>query len=182
MNLERAASAERRIMRALGWGIFLSMTNHPFLPKLEHAFTISVELVGLKWVRPTAMGETRGAVYAASGIVEGPRLRGRVIPMSGGDFPLVRPNGVIDFDARYLLEAEDGAIIYMQNRGYRWGDEAVMERMRRNEPVEHHEYYMRVSPKFDAPAGPHEWLGQHVFVGTAEKVPNGNRIHYFVVR
>ena len=31
--------------------------------------------------------------------------------MSGGDFPLVRPDGVIDFDARYLLEAEDGEIL-----------------------------------------------------------------------
>ena len=78
--------------------------------------------------------------------------------MSGGDFPLVRPDGVIDFDARYLLEAEDGAIIYMQNRGYRWASESVMERLRRNEPVESHEYYMRVAPKFDAPEGPHEWF------------------------
>lgn len=158
------------------------MSSHPFLPKLEHAFTISIELAGLNWVRPSAMGDTRAAVYVAAGTVEGPRLNGRVIPMSGGDFPLVRPNGVIDFDARYLLEADDGAIIYMQNRGYRWGEESVMARMRRNEPVEPHEYYMRVSPKFDAPAGPHEWLSQHVFVGTAEKVPNGNRIHYFVIR
>jgi len=102
--------------------------------------------------------------------------------MSGGDYPLVRPNGVIDFDARYLLEAEDGAIIYMQNRGYRWASAEVMERLRRNEPVPSHEYYMRVTPKFDAPEGPHAWMAQHVFVGTAEKVPHGNRIHYFVVR
>jgi hypothetical protein len=40
---------------------------------------------------------------------------------------------------------------------------------------------MRASPKFDAPAGKHEWLSQHVFVGVAEKLPTSNRIHYFVV-
>ena len=108
------------------------MTPHPFFPKLEHAFTISIELAGLQWVKPTAMGATRAAVYAAEGKIEGPRLNGRVIPMSGGDFPLVRPNGVIDFDARYLLEADDGAVIYMQNRGYRWASEEVMGRMSRN--------------------------------------------------
>ena len=152
------------------------------LPKMEHAFTISLELTGLRWVSPSVIGAKRGAVYVASGTIEGPRLNGRVVPMSGGDFPLVRPDGVIDFDARYLLEAEDGAIIYMQNRGYRWASESVMERMRRNEPVESHEYYMRVVPKFDAPEGPHEWLSRHVFVGTAEKLPGANRIHYFVVR
>jgi hypothetical protein len=157
------------------------MSTHPFFPRLEHAFTISIELAGLQWVKPTAMGATRAAVYASSGKVEGPRLNGKVVPMSGGDFPLIRPNGVIDFDARYLLQADDGAIIYMQNRGYRWGTAEVMQRLSRNEPVQPHEYYMRASPKFEAPEGPHEWLGRHVFVGVAEKLPGANRIHYFVV-
>lgn len=159
----------------------MTTMSEPAAPKLEHAFTIELLLTTSHWLRPSAMGETRAAVFVASGTVTGPRLRGRVMPMSGGDYPLVRPNGVIDFDARYLLEAEDGAVIYMQNRGYRWASAEVMERLRRNEPVPSHEYYMRVTPKFDAPQGPHEWLTQHVFVGTAEKVPHGNRIHYFVV-
>jgi hypothetical protein len=60
-----------------------------------------------------------------------------VIPMSGGDFPLVRPNGVIDFDARYLLEADDGGIIYMQNRGYRWGSPEVMQRLSSSPSLRH---------------------------------------------
>jgi hypothetical protein len=155
--------------------------KHPFQPKLEHAFSISIELSKSLWVKPTAMGETRAAVFAASGVVEGPRLNGRIVPMSGGDYPLVRPDGVIDFDARYLIEADDGAIIYLQSRGYRWGSEEAMARMARNEPVEADEYYMRNAPRFDAPAGPHEWLNRHVFVGVAEKLPKANRIHYFVV-
>lgn len=155
--------------------------EHPFAPKFEHAFTISIQLGDVHWVRPSAAGDTRAAVYAASGTIEGPRLNGRVIPMSGGDYPLVRPNGVIDFDARYMLEADDGAIIYLQNRGYRWGSAEAMAKMARQEPVENDEYYMRVSPKFDAPAGPHEWMSKHIFVGVAEKTPGSNRIHYFVL-
>ena len=156
--------------------------NHPFQPVLEHAFSISIELAGFRQVIPTALGDTRAAVYAASGTIAGPKLNGRVVPMSGGDFPLVRPNGVIDFDARYLLEADDGAIIYMQNRGYRWARSAdIAERMARNEAVGADDYYMRVAPQFDAPAGPHEWMSRHLFVGVAEKIPNANRIHYFVV-
>jgi hypothetical protein len=155
---------------------------HPFQPRLEHAFTISISLTTPHWVEPSATGETRAAIYAANGTVEGPRLNGTVIPMSGGDFPLVRPNGVIDFDARYLLQADDGSIIYMQNRGYRWArSPEVAERMSRNEPAASSDYYMRVTPKFDAPAGPHEWMTKHVFVGVAEKLPGANRIHYFVV-
>ncbi len=155
--------------------------DHPFAPKCEHAFSIAIELAAAHWVKPSSRGEIRAAVYPASGVISGPRLNGRVIPMTGGDYPLVRPNGVIDFDARYMLEADDGAIIYLQNRGYRWGTEEAMAKMARNEPVEADEYYMRTSPKFDAPAGPHEWLSKHVFVGVAEKTPGANCIHYFVV-
>lgn len=159
------------------------MTDHPFQPVLEHAFTIAIELTGLQWVTPTALGDTRAGVYAAEGTITGPLLQGKVIPMSGGDFPLVRPNGVIDFDARYFLQADDGAVIYMQNRGFRWAKTPeIAEKMARNEDVPADSYYMRVSPKFDAPAGPHEWMSRHMFVGVAEKVPGANRIHYFVVR
>ena len=43
------------------------MSNHPFFPKLEHAFSISLELTGLRWVEPTALGDKRGAVFAAAG-------------------------------------------------------------------------------------------------------------------
>ena len=53
--------------------------------------------------------------------------------------------------------------------------------MARNEDVGHDDYYMRVSPKFDAPEGPHYWMTRHIFVGVAEKIPHANRIHYFVV-
>ena len=155
---------------------------HPFTPRLEHAFTVSIQLSKPYWVKPAARGDARAAIDAAEGVVKGPRLKGRVVPMSGGDFPLSRPNGVIDFDARYLLEADDGAIIYLENRGYRWArSDELAEQMRRNEPVGFDDYYMRVTPRFDAPTGPHEWLSKHVFVGVAEKIPGANRIHYFVV-
>ena len=156
---------------------------HDFQPILDYAFTIGIELTGARWIRPTSIGMTRAAVYAGSGTIEGPMLRGKVIPMSGGDFPLVRADGVIDFDARYLLEAEDGTVIYLQNRGYRWArTPEAAEKMNRNEAVGRDEYYMLVSPKLDAPDGPHAWLNKHVFVGVAEKIPGANRIHYFVVR
>lgn len=156
--------------------------QHPFSPRFEHAFTISIELSKPYWIKPSARGDTRAAIYAVSGKVEGPRLNGTVVPMSGGDFPLARDNGVIDFDARYLLEADDGAIIYLQNVGYRWAkDDGIAAKMKANQDVSFDDYYMRVTPRFDAPAGPHEWLSRHVFVGVAEKVPGANRIHYFVV-
>lgn len=153
---------------------------HPFAPRFEHIFSISITLTKPYWLRPTTMGATRAAIYAAEGTIEGPGVKGRVIPMSGGDWPLLRPDGVIDFDARYLLEMEDGTVIYLQNRGYRWAHSPeIAEKMSRNEPAGPDEYYMRVSAKFDVPEGPWDWMARHIVVGVAEKLPGANCIHYF---
>ena len=158
----------------------MSDTPHPFQPQLEYAFTIGITLTKATYISPSGTGQTRAAVYAADGTVEG-RINGIVVPMSGGDFPLIRADGVLDFDAKYLLELDDGTPVMLHNRGYRWGSAEAMDKMSRNEPVGPGEYYMRVSPRFDVPEGPHDWLGKHVFVGVAEKIPGANRIHYFQV-
>ena len=162
----------------------MRMTSpHPFSPAFDFAFTISITLTKPYWIKPPARGDSRAAIFASEGTVAGPLLNGRVVPMSGGDYPLSRPDGVIDFDARYLLEADDGALIYLENRGFRWArTPEIAETMRRNEPVAFDDYYMRVTPRFDVPEGPHAWMSRHVFVGVAEKIPGANRIHYFVVR
>jgi len=87
-------------------------------------------------------------------------------------------NGVIDFDARYLLELDNGTIVYLRKReDHRAFTPEMAERTSRNEPADPSQCYMRVSPKFDVLAGPHEWIANHIFVGVAETCPN--RIHYF---
>lgn len=153
---------------------------HPFQPRLDYAFTIAIKLSPARYLAPSGTGQTRAAVYAESGTVEG-RINGRVVPMSGGDWALVRADGVLDFDARYLLELDDGTTVYLQNRGFRWASDEAMARMREQQDVAHGDYYMRVTPRFEVPAGPHDWLNRYVFVGVAEKLPGANRIHYFQV-
>jgi hypothetical protein len=155
---------------------------HPYAPRFEYAMTVRIKLAKAYFLKPTTMGGERAAVFIESGEFEGPNnLKGQVLPGSGGDYPLVRPNGIIDFDARYLLLHDDGTPIYLQSRGYRWGTPEAMVKMSTNQPVTDDEYYMRVSPKFDVPEGPHDWMSKYIFVGVAEKVPFGNAIHYFKV-
>jgi hypothetical protein len=150
-------------------------------PRFEYAMTITINLGKAYWVRPSAYGSERAGVYLENGTVEGPNIKGIVIPGSGADWPWVRPDGVIDFDARYMLRTDDDAVIYLQNRGYRWGPKEIMDKMARREPVPLDSYYMRVAPKFEAPAGKYDWMNRYVFVGVAEKTPAGNSIHYFKV-
>ena len=153
----------------------------PIEPRFEYALTITINLDRAYWVRPSLYGSERWGAYLKDGTFEGPGIKGIVLPNSGADWPMWRQDGVIDFDARYMLQTDDGAVIYLQNRGYRWGPPEVMEAMTRREEVDPSAYYMRVSPKFEAPAGKYEWLSRYVFVGVAEKTPGGNQIHYWKV-
>jgi len=150
-------------------------------PQFKFAFNISLTLGEVQWLRPTNQGSTRGAVYVTGGKVEGPDIRGVVVPQSGADWPLQRPDGVLDFDARYLLRTDDGVVIYMQNRGYRWGKPEVMAALSRRENVDPSAYYMRTTPRFEVPDGRYAWMSRHVFVGVAEKTPQGNSINYFMI-
>ncbi len=99
---------------------------------------------------------SRAARYADScprpvGTIEGPRLNGRVVANSGGDWALYRPDNAVEFDARYMLEADDGTPIYMINRGFRHAPPETAAKMEALEPVDPSMYYMRVSPSFETP-------------------------------
>jgi hypothetical protein len=137
----------------------------PPVPTLEYAFEIEIELTKRYRYGPTFWGAERGFVGVEGGTVRGPRLNGHIIPHSGGDWPSIRPDHTVKFDARYLIEADDGTLIELQNRGIRYGNPAVLERLQRYEPVDPSEYYAGASPSFDAPPGPHEWLCRTMFVG-----------------
>jgi hypothetical protein len=150
-------------------------------PELKFAFKIHLNLGDRTLIENLPWGGGRGFVPVTGGDIEGPRFRGRVIPFSGGDYPHVRPDGVVAFDARYMLEASDGTLIYMQNRGYRYAPPDILKRMEALEPVDPSSYYFRVAPEFDAPIGPYEWLGRTVFVGTADRRKGYTIFEYYEV-
>ncbi len=115
------------------------------------------------------------------GEVAGPRLTGRAVPHSGGDWPRIWPDGVVEFIAHYLLEASDGTPIYVHNRGFAYTSPEVLARQERNEPVDPEAYYARMTPTFEAPPGPHEWLSRSIFVGQAERHPGHSIFDYYEV-
>jgi hypothetical protein len=141
----------------------------PDKPKLEFAFAIRVNFGQRRKVGMLPSGFTRGFTDAVGGEVAGPKLTGTVVPNTGGDWPAYWPNGAVEFTAQYLLQADDGTLIVVKNRGFRYATPEVTARMEKLEPVEPAEYYMRLSPFFEAPVGPHDWLNRTVFVGNANR-------------
>jgi hypothetical protein len=99
------------------------------------------------------------------GTVVGPRLTGLVLPY-GGDWSTTRP-AETTLDARYLLRAEDGAVIDIHNRGFYRADPEIEQRIQAGEEVAESEYYYRTFPVFQTDAPAHSWLTRTVFVGLA---------------
>jgi hypothetical protein len=100
-------------------------------PRLEFAMEVRLAFPRGQMIPNTPAGGSRSAVYVESGTFEGPRLRGRAVPHSGGDYAYFRPDDVAVFDARYMLEEDDGTLILLNNRGFLWGRKPdTMQRLR----------------------------------------------------
>ena len=153
----------------------------PVKPTLEFVFRIRMELGIRQKLGPLPQGSVRGFVSAAGGLIEGPRLKGRVIPNSGGDWALYRDDHTVGFDARYMLEADDGTMIYMLNRGFRHALPETAARMEALDPVDPSLYYMRVAPSFETPVGKHDWLTRTVIVGSAARQADHSIFDYYAV-
>jgi hypothetical protein len=85
-------------------------------PRFEYAFQTRV-VTGDVLRMPYGAGE-RLMVQILGGDVEGPRLRGRILP-GGVEWPTYRPDGVGMVDARYTFQSHDGVYINIRNRGFR---------------------------------------------------------------
>ncbi|MEG3179060.1 DUF3237 family protein [Sphingomonas sp. LT1P40] len=152
------------------------------IPTLDFAFRVHLDFPPGPRIRfPVRGGEARGFVQVSGGIVTGPRLTGEVIAGSGGDWPLIRSDGVIAFDARYLIRASDGTLIQVSNRGFAHAPPEVQARIERGEQVDPADNYFRLAPSFETAPGPHDWLTRTVFVGYGEKHADHSVFDFFAV-
>jgi hypothetical protein len=151
------------------------------VPSLEFAFQITLDVT--EAIRIGSSGRSNRAFASVlDGTIEGPRLTGRVIPNTGGDYPYLRSDDVIEFDAVYLLEANDGTPILIKNKGYRYGPKAAMDALRERKDVDPATFYMRLAPSFEVAEGPHDWLTRNVIVGTGHR-ENGRLVfRYYIVK
>src|SRR6266705_3217069 len=108
--------------------------------------TLQVVVVGPQKIGSVPHG-TRVTAPIASGHFEGPRLRGKVL-LGGGDWTLLRSDGVLELDLRLTLETDDGARIELSSAGLRHGPPEVLAALARGERVDPHAYYFRTTPRF----------------------------------
>ena len=89
----------------------------------------------------------RRIIPITGGSFEGPAIKGTVEP-GGADWQIIRADNVAELNAQYTLKTDDGALIYITNKGYRHGPPAVLQRLAKGEAVDPKEYYFRAVPFF----------------------------------
>jgi len=135
-------------------------------PRLRFAFEVRADVAPGEHVG-NGEGDVLDFTPITGGTVEGPQLRGTVVP-GGGDWAVRRGPCLWQLDARYLLRADDGALIDIVNRGYyRTVTPEAMARAEAGEELDPDEVYFRTSPVFRTDAPQHRWLAETVFVGLA---------------
>ena len=149
---------------------------------IETEFLCKVE-VALEPIRD--LGETplgrRRIINITGGKFAGPRLSGRILP-GGADWQLIRSDGVAYLDARYTLETGDGALIYVNNKGYRHGPKDVVERLAKGEDVDPALYYMRATPWLETSAPQYAWLNRIICIATGARRPTGVELDFYEVK
>ena len=148
--------------------------------RLEFALEMRITL-GPRMHIQVADDYLRGAVLIGEGSFSGPGIQGRVVPGSGGDFPMVRADGGGRFESQYLLETDDGEVILQRSSGVRHTSPEVAQALLAGEQVDPQSYYMRMTPRFEAPAGRYDWLNRTLFVGTGRREPTGSVFRYWKV-
>lgn len=149
-------------------GVKLAAT--PPQPGLQFAFEARVDLGPVIEVGSVAHGERR-IIPIVGGTFEGPGLKGRVLN-GGADWQIALAGGAAELDARYTLETDSGALIYVSNQGIRSAPPDVVAKLRAGETVDQSLYYFRATPRFETPAPELQWLSSSIFICSAERLAN----------
>jgi hypothetical protein len=115
---------------------------------------------------------TRVIAPIVGGRFDGPRLRGEVLP-GGGDWTLLRGDGVLELDLRLTLRTDDGALIHMTSFGLRHGPPEVIAALARGEAVDPAAYYFRTTPRFETGHSRYGFLNHLLAVATGDRRPGG---------
>ena len=147
--------------------------------KLQSLFRAEITLAPAQELGATPLGRRR-IIAITGGCFRGERLSGDVLA-GGADWQLTRADSVAELEARYTLQTTDGALIYVENRGYRHGPKEILERLAAGEAVDPSLYYMRTTPRFETGAPRYAWLNRVVCVAAGARRPAAVDLEVFEV-
>ena len=148
--------------------------------KTELLFEMTVNLDPPQLVGNTPSGGRR-ILYVKGGTFSGPKVKGEVLP-GGGDWILVRSDGVFVLDGRLTLRTDDGQLIYLSFSGLFDAPPEVLQRMQKGEAVDPSEYYFRTTPVFEAAGEKTKWLNRVLGVAVGRRTATSVLYSVYVIR
>jgi hypothetical protein len=166
----------------LSWQVALAQSSQkpaefePPKPSLEllARFEVSLDSPVLELGQIESLGKRR-IIPITGGKFSGPRLKGQILN-NGADWQMVLADGLAQIDTRYALKTDDGALIYIQTRGVRYGPAEVLAEIAKGNPVDPNKYYFRVYIQFETSAPQYAWLNRAMAIGSAMRL--GNAVVY----
>ena len=136
----------------------------------KYVFSLAIK-VGTPIVAGDLGYGVRRVIAVLGGEVRGPGIKGTIFPV-GADFQTIRPNGFTELEAKYAFEMDDGAVIYIENIGIRFGPKELLDRIAKGETVDPALIYFRSVPRFETGAQNYRWLMENLFVGVGARYPD----------
>jgi hypothetical protein len=136
----------------------------------KYVFTITAHIGGVTSAGDIGHG-VRRIVPVIGGEVRGARINGNVCAF-GADYQIIRPSELIELEAKYAFETDDGAVVYVENKGIRFGPIDLLQKLKRGEQVDPKLIYFRTVPKFETGSEKYRWLMENLFIGSAARHPD----------
>lgn len=147
-------------------------------PALEHLCDLAVEVGVPIDAGHSPLGQRR--LIAILGGSVGGRLVGRVLP-GGADFQLIHGGTLARLEARYVLELEDGARVFVHNNALRVASPEITARLLRGEPVAPEAVYFRGQVSLETGDPRWSWLNERQFLCTGQRLPASVRMSFYTV-
>lgn len=150
--------------------------------KLDYEFLmqVSADLDDPQILSGTPSG-TRRILHGRRGAFCGPGLQGELLP-GGGDWVLLRQDGVAELDIRFTLQTDDKQLIYMHCLGIFDVSPRVSQRMLAGDGVDPSEYYFRTSPRFETGSPKYSRLNRLIAIGVGKRTTSGMVTDIFAIK
>jgi Protein of unknown function (DUF3237) len=141
-------------------------------PELTYFCTVTAHVGAI-----VEVSKTRRYVPILGGHVTG-EITGK-IGAGFNDYQFVRPDNTLEIQARYVIETDDGAKLYIENNGIRTASDAILEKMRRGEAVDPVSVYFRAIPRFETDHPAYLHLTRSLFISRGTRLPHAVELDFW---
>jgi len=102
--------------------------------------------------------------------------------LTGADFQMIHGGTLARLEARYMLELEDGARVFVQNNAMRAASAEVTGRLLCGEPVDPAEVYFRGQVALETGDPRWSWLNERLYLCVGQRLPTQVLMSFYIVQ